>query len=103
MEIERKIKIGKKWIFAAVIVASFMALWTEIVAPRMYPTLQPDPKSVTSDILGILISSGYLYGLYLCSRAVGIPLTVMYFIRLSFGFPCWIPILIVIACRIFFT
>lgn len=103
MEIERKIKIGKRWIFAAVFLASLMAIWSEVITPRIYPALLPDPQSITIGLLGILISSGYLYGLYLCSRAVGVPLTVMHFIRLTFGFPSWIPIVIVVACRALFT
>ena len=103
MEIERKIKTGKRWIFAAVFLSCLMAMWIEIVAPRMYPALQPDPQSASIGLLGLLISSGYLYGLYLCSRAVGVPLTVMYFIRITFGFPCWIPMVIVVTCRALFT
>lgn len=103
MEIERKIKVGKRWIFAALFLASLMAIWLEVITTRFYPELQPDSQSIPLTLLGLLISSGYLYGLYLCSRAVSVPPTVMHFLRLTFGFPNWILIVMVEVCRVLLT
>lgn len=99
---ERKINTGRKLIFAATLVAMLMAMWTEVVAPKYFQELQPDPQSILIGLFGLGVSSIYLYGLFLCSRAVGVPLTVSYFLRLSFGFPNWILYIIGVASPLIF-
>lgn len=97
---EREIKTGKRLIFAATFTAMLMAMWLEVIAPKYFPEFQPDPHSNLVALFGLIVSASYLYGLFLCSRAVGVPLTVSYFIKLSFGFPNWVLYIIVLACRL---
>lgn len=92
-----KIKKGKALIFTATLIASMMAMWTETITPKYFPGLQPDPKSITVGLIGLTVSLIYLYGLFMCSRSVQVPLTVSYFLKLSFGFPNWILYVIVLA------
>ena len=95
---EKKVRVGKWLIFISGMISAIIAIYTEMISPESFT--DNDLNSPFMIILGLILSAIFIYGLYLGSRAVGIPLTVQRFFQLIFGFPCWIPFAIYICALI---
>ncbi len=91
MDINQKFRISKRLIFTAWVITlvwdSFLRVLDHFHLFHYDPQDIPFPAATVFIFAAIMM----LYGLWLGSRGIGIPLSIRVFLSLLFGYPCWIP------------
>ncbi len=91
MDINQKFRISKRLIFIAWIITLVWNSFLHVL--DHFDLFHYNPQDIPFRFAIVFIFAGVLmlYGLWLGSRGIGIPLSIRVFPNLLFGYPCWIP------------
>lgn len=100
---EKKIINSKRLIFLCISIGAMVAAWQNYLNP-LNPIMFPyDTFPHYDTFLGLVLSAVFILALYLGSRGVGRQLTISHFLKLVFGYPCWIPLVAYFLFGFFFS
>ena len=100
MDIDQKFQTSKKLIFIGWII---MAAWDFLLQVfGHFNLVNYGPENIPFRVaIGYIVGGIPMwYGLWLGSRGIGIPLSIGVFLNLLFGYPCWIPVSILLLINV---
>jgi hypothetical protein len=99
MDINEKFRTSKKLIFIAWVIVVTWDSFLQVL--QHFDLFNYDPQNIPFRVAIVFIFAGMLmlFGLWLGSRGIGIPLSVRVFLSLLFGYPCWIPVSILFVMK----
>ena len=92
MEINEKFRTSKRLIFIAWVITLVWDSFLQVL--DHFGLFHYNPQDIPFRFAIVFIFAGVLmlYGLWLGSRGICIPLSIRVFLNLLFGYPCWIPV-----------